>query len=80
MNWKLLKSEPHPEIKATIYTYQSNGKHIRFYLHPIKAFCMVVTEAIGVKGKAINSFLDGWMENAIGPADEFDERIKNFEA
>ena len=61
----------------TFYHYKSDDRGLIFCMHPKKPFSFILhSHTPNMTKKEINIFLDFWMKTAIGPKDEFNERIK----
>jgi endogenous inhibitor of DNA gyrase (YacG/DUF329 family) len=66
---------------ADVYTYCTDlCQQIDFYLHPTKAFKITTLQYHGLDKRELGYVLNKWIQNAIGPAAEFSERIKQFSA
>jgi|LakMenE01Jun11ns_1017448.scaffolds.fasta_scaffold9897650_3 hypothetical protein len=67
-------------MNETIYSYKSDDKGLAFCMHPKKAFSFVLySRTPNMTKKEINTFFDTWMQTAIGPSAEFNDRIKTIQ-
>jgi|688.fasta_scaffold613389_2 hypothetical protein len=74
-----LTSQAKGAMNETIYSYKSENKGLAFFMHPKKAFSFVLYQSLNMTKKEINSFLDTWVETAIGPSEQFNDRIKTIQ-
>jgi len=78
--WNLTETKKHETNGENVYTYSFGGNSFTFHMHPKKAFTFILVDFKGITSKQAWKLTDKWIENAIGPSETYQERIKKFEA
>jgi len=78
ITWYLFDAKEDESGEMWMY-YTDGTRQFALCDHPTKAFNYYLKASVSVTPKEKNKLLNAWIENAIGPKDEFYDRILKFE-
>lgn len=76
--WYLFDAKEEPSGEMGMF-YTDGVRQFWLCGHPTRAFNYYIKASASVTPKEKNKLLNAWIENAIGPKDEFFDRIQKFE-